>query len=447
MNARIRPWLAAALAALLAVGCGKIGAITQPASRSGSADFSVYVSVGTSITAGWESGGLVETHQRQSYAYLFARQAGAASFTIPSVSADGLPPLLRIASLSPLIITNAGRVAGAFTNLLQPTPYHNMAVPYAVLFDFADSTYYYGGLPRPTFQFDGIVRHRGTILQQVVSLSPTFVSVEYGSNEILGAASQGSGTPAFNAAQFGAILNGTLTGLQALAPGVKLALVTVPDVTTIPFFTTFPPYTVSLSTGLPVPLVGPGGTPLAPEDHVLLSAVASLAAGDGFPVGSYNYVNPAAPGTGNPLTDAQVLSAAETVSIQTYVDGYNGAIRTEATNRGAALVDLNGLLKLGATQGLYFQGTAYTPRFVTGGLFSLDGVHPTDLAHGFIANLMIDAVNAQFGASIPKVDLSGSATATASRLAPLRGTRELYPIIENAGLLCPIPRGEPVASR
>src|SRR5262245_1825785 len=100
MNARISPWLALALGAALSAGCGKIDPITQPAPKSGNADFTRYVATGTSVTAGWESGGLVDHHQRQGYAYLFARQAGALSFTIPSVSADGFPPLLRIRSLS-----------------------------------------------------------------------------------------------------------------------------------------------------------------------------------------------------------------------------------------------------------------------------------------------------------------------------------------------------------
>src|SRR5262249_42254450 len=109
MNARIHLWLAAAALAAAITGCSKMEAITQPAAQSGSANFSVYASMGTSITAGWESGGLVDHHQRQSYPYLFARQVGAASFTYPSVTPDGVRPLLRIVSFSPLIISNAGR--------------------------------------------------------------------------------------------------------------------------------------------------------------------------------------------------------------------------------------------------------------------------------------------------------------------------------------------------
>jgi hypothetical protein len=446
----MRHLTAFAIAGLVATvpltSCGVLGPIAPPAPQGGSANFGVYVSLGTSITAGWESGGLVEHHQRQSYACLFARQAGAASFTIPTASADGVPPLLRLASLNPLIISNAGRTAGAFTND-QPTAYHNMAVPYSLLPDLADSTNYYNQFAERNEQFNGIVRHRGTILQQVASLNPTFMSIEYGSNEVLGAASAGSGTPLIPAALFAPLLTATLDGLQALLPQAKLALLTVPDVTSIPFVTTFPPFTVSLTTGQPVPLIGPGGTPLGPGDHVLLTAGALIAVGDGIPVGGFNYLNPSAPGNGNPLPDAVVLSASETGNLQTTVDAYNTAIRAEAAARGAALVDLNGLLAQANASGLPFQGHDYTTDFITGGLFSLDGVHPTDLAHGFIANAMIDAVNAAFGASISPVDLSASATATSSRLRPVAG-RRLYPVIEGADRLCPIvPERLEVATR
>jgi hypothetical protein len=40
---------------LLASSCSKIDAIDRPAARSGTADFTTYVAMGTSISAGFES--------------------------------------------------------------------------------------------------------------------------------------------------------------------------------------------------------------------------------------------------------------------------------------------------------------------------------------------------------------------------------------------------------
>ena len=251
------------------------------------------------------------------------------------------------------------------------------------------------------------------------------------------------------------ILTARLADIHAALPQTKLALFTVPDVTSIPFVTTFPPFTVDTGTGQPVALIGPSG-PLGPGDHVLLTAAGLIAAGNGIPIGGYNYVNPAQPGNGNPLPDQVVLDAGESASLQTTVDAYNASIRAKAATYGAAVVDLNGLLRQANTTGVRFQGTTYTTAYIKGGLFSLDGVHPTDLAYGFIANLMIDAVNAQFGAHIPEVNLSGSATISASRLAPVSRDGKFYPVIEGGGGAVPaatradardrLARAEPVTS-
>jgi hypothetical protein len=147
-------------------------------------------------------------------------------------------------------------------------------------------------------------------------------------------------------------------------------------------------------------------------------------------------VNPAQPGTGVPLDDSEVLSANEANVITSTIDGYNSAIRTEAGLAGAAVVDQHALLQTAATVGVSYQGTLYNADFVTGGLFSLDGVHPTDLAHGFLANTMIDAVNATYGSHIPPVNLSEAATATASRLKlDSGGESRRYPVIQGGPAL------------
>ena len=43
---------------------------------------------------------------------------------------------------------------------------------------------------------------------------------------------------------------------------------------------------------------------------------------------------------------------------------------------------------------------------LSGGLFSLDGVHPSSQAHGIVANEFIKVINSKYGASIPEVDVS-----------------------------------------
>jgi len=432
MKSTQRILLALGAASLALAGCSKISPLAPPALKSGNASFGTYVAMGTSISSGYESGGLVDRHQVQSFPYLFAAQVGS-SFSIPSINNDGIPPLLQVVSLSPLVISNAGRTLGSPTNFGLAGAYSNMAIPGAILADVTDSVYYDAPTavhPNITM-FNIIQRNRGNIIAQVASRNPTFISFEYGANEVLGPASQGSGVPGLTAAQFGGLLDVTLTGLQALCPNAKLAIVNVPDVTSIPFVTTFPPFVLDangnpvFNGGAPLTLIGTEGGvvgPLGPGDHVLLTASSAMAAGDGFPTGTFSYLT-GAPGTGNPLPNSVVLSSVEATAISATLNGYNTAIANEAAARGMALVDLHGLLQQAAATGITYQGSLYTSDFVTGGLFSLDGVHPTDLAHGLICNMMIDAVNQTFGSTIQHVDLSQSATASASRVQRTAGGR------------------------
>ncbi len=436
MMKRIRIGMVLALAAFLAGcqgPCDKITSITAPTGGNGSLDVTTFVAAGTSISAGWQSGGLVDRHQTHSFPAIFAQAIGKSvltngqgSFTFPAVNHDGIPALTRIQSLSPLIISSAGQTQGAPANFSQNFAYNNMGIPGALAVDFVDSTNYHAtvgppaGIGRSDFtMFNLIQRGRGTIAQQVVSLDPTLISFEYGSNEVLGSATAGTTALLFPSATYAALLTGSMNFIHTFAPTAKLALWNVPNVTSIPFCTTFKPYTVSLSTGLPVALKGPGNADLAAGDLVLLTAGPLLAAGDGIPVGAYNYVNPLAPGTGNPLPGAVVLSVSEQSAIATTISNMNAAIDSVATRPWIAKVDLNGLLADAAVNGIQVGATHYTSAFVTGGLFTLDGVHPSDVAHAVAANALIDALNARFGASLQHVNVASYATNTASSAHPV----------------------------
>ena len=63
MTNRKRTSVLLVAAAVVAVSCSKIEPITAPALSPGRANFSVIAALGTSITAGFQSGGLVDRHQ------------------------------------------------------------------------------------------------------------------------------------------------------------------------------------------------------------------------------------------------------------------------------------------------------------------------------------------------------------------------------------------------
>ena len=297
---RIAP--AVLLAALLAGcqgPCQSIARIDAPKLTAGTADFTTYAAVGTSISAGWQSGGLVNRHQIHAFPALFAQQvgktvlaSGQGTFTFPAVDADGIPALTKIQSLSPLVINNTGMTQGSPINLAQATPYHDMAVPGAILPDFG-STALYNATTARTTMFGIVARGNGAVGTQMLALAPTFISFEYGANEVLGPATSGHGSAymPITTAQYAGLLTQSMNAIHTAAPNAKLAIFNVPDVTAIPFFTTFPSFTVDLTLHTPVAINGPSG-PLTTGDLITLQAGALLAAGHGFPVGSYNYVNP-----------------------------------------------------------------------------------------------------------------------------------------------------------
>lgn len=431
-----------ALAGVLA-GCAKLKPISRPASGWGTADFSIYVAMGTSISAGFESGGLVQRHQTLAFPFLFASQAGTFGFTIPNVNLDGWPPLLRLKSLQPVVIDTVGARRGAWINIAQPTPYNDIAVPGALLADVQDVVLNYNpGLGRDASFFNNILREGQktipqSMLQLVTAKHPTFITFEFGSNEVLGPATRGSGTPLVPSPVWAGLLHLTLDSLDYYNPGAKKVIANVPNVTLLPFFNTIPIVELTrdrqpqVGVGGPKFLIGPSGN-LVPGDLVTLLAGDSLALGVGYAIGDTSYMSGfAIPGNGRPLPNSMVLSAAEAASISAAVAAYNGAIASEAAARGYGLLDLNQLYFNIHQNGFTFAGTTYTSEFITGGLFSLDGVHPTDLAHGIIGTALIDLVNTKWGAQIPPLDLSKSATATSSLRAG-GGTSSLVPVTDGS---------------
>jgi hypothetical protein len=365
---------------------------------TGSANFGRFVALGDSLTAGFSSGGLVETLQRTSYPALIARQAGVGdAFAQPLVSEPGIPPLLELRSLAPLVIAPRPGV-GAPLNLGLPRPYNNLAVPGARTSDVLHR------VTHPTnVLYDVILRGIGTQVQQAASFPPTFAVVWAGNNDVLGAAVSGiviDGVTLTRRAVFEGDYRAIVGTLAAV--GAQLALATLPDVTAIPYVTTVPPVVINPATGEPVLiggepvfLIGPAG-PLTFADRVLLPAAALLAQGIGIPA--------QLGGSGQPLPDDVVLDAAEIAAIVARTNELNAVIRAVAQERGAALVDIHAIFREIAAHGHRVGGIELRADFLTGGIFSYDGVHPTAFGYALVANAFIDTINAQFGARIPPVD-------------------------------------------
>lgn len=363
------------------------------------ANFNVYVSIGDSLAAGFSSGSLVEAHQRNSVPALLARQAAVSDFQQPLVSEPGIPAELTLVSLSPIpVILPKSTSTGRPTNLTLPRPYNNLAVPGARAKDALQTVK--GGGPLS----DLVLRNLGSQVALGVVQHPTFVTLWIGNNDVLSAALAGrviEGVTLTPVAQFRQSYASIVAALKTT--GATIIAANLPDVTAIPFVATIPPVVVNPATRQPVivsgrtiPLIGPQG-PLPGNAFVTLSAASLLARGVGIPV--------ALGGQGTPLPDSVILDAGEVASIKDRVAADNQAIAEVCSAAGVTLLDLHGFQAELAVNGRDVGGIHLSADFLTGGLFSYDGVHPTDLGYAIVANEWIAAINAH-GGSLSPVDLT-----------------------------------------
>jgi hypothetical protein len=99
-----------------------------------------------------------------------------------------------------------------------------------------------------------------------------------------------------------------------------------------------------------------------------------------------------------------VLDPAELATIRQRTATLNGIIHDAAAGYGFPVVDVNGVFKILASAEPTIFGTRLTARFL-GGLFSLDGVHPSNLSHAILAAMFIDTINRHFGVALPNLTL------------------------------------------
>lgn len=120
--------------------------------------------------------------------------------------------------------------------------------------------------------------------------------------------------------------------------------------------------------------------------------------------------NPSAPasininGVSYPLENQYVLTKTESALVTAATDAYNASITSLAASYGLALVDSKAkMIELNSASGIQWDGVKYTSKFVTGGAFSLDGVHPTGRGYAIIANEYLKAINSKYKSNLPMI--------------------------------------------
>jgi len=97
-----------------------------------------------------------------------------------------------------------------------------------------------------------------------------------------------------------------------------------------------------------------------------------------------------------------VLDPTELQTIETAVVTFNQIIAQEAAKINAPVVDVYDLFNQYTANPPVIGGVTLTPRYL-GGLFSLDGVHPSDIGHALLANGFIAGIDAYYGTTVPQI--------------------------------------------
>ncbi|MBE7441856.1 MAG: hypothetical protein KF732_10475 [Flavobacteriales bacterium] len=402
----------------------------------GSADFSNYVAVGNSLTQGYQDGGLHNERGQQdnSYPAIIAGQMKQANpslnFIQPTIIGQGAAYIhlayrngeIKVIKAYNEDITDndpeAIRNDAAWENWGDKTKkYNNLGVSGIKLVNCVSggrNTDLNFNLLQNSLNPYGRFLDFGTdaapisYLDHVKASKATFFTNWLGNNDVLGwSTAGGDDEPVMN--ENGISVPGLfLSQLSDLDEfrfkydsilaafknmGAKGVCATLPDVTSIPYFNT-----VTLEAlGKDIWIKEGADTTIVRKatarDLLLLTASDQLAEGKGLT-------------QSNPLRHTFVLDENEITIVRNRTNEINDAIRTLTNSYGFALADMNQFMKTLTNTGLTYDGVEFTPKFIEGGVFSLDGVHPNGRGYAIIANEFIRVINNHYGSKLQQVIVS-----------------------------------------
>lgn len=138
----------------------------------------------------------------------------------------------------------------------------------------------------------------------------------------------------------------------------------------------------------------------AATDYILLPSMTIIGTPQAGAPSPFNTI-----GVTYPLQDGSVLTDFEAGKVRVATDAYNITIANAAAEHGLALVDTKVILDQLVNGGIRFGNYHMTTTYVTGGTFSMDGIHPSARGYALIANKFLEAVNATYGSNFKGVDL------------------------------------------
>jgi hypothetical protein len=384
-----------------------------PAQNRKHVDFSKLVVVGDSLAAGVENGSLEDSQQIHGFGNVIAQQLGT-PLALPLVPfpgapntleliGSGFPPVIEPVSAPPLALSSV-RENPAVQATDVAVPLQTVAdalnrVPSAILTtnETQLATDIVLGFPCPLL---GIPCQPLTQVQQAVALRPTTIIVDIGNNDILGAVTSGQlqamvSSPATFFANFNKSYGALMNALATTKATVVVA--NLPDVMEAPYF--IPVWKLAEAANFPL-LEVTRALGLGPLDYVTLDALPAI---EGILLHGLPGPLPLSCSGSSPSTPCFVTFA-EAAAVRLVTIGLNAIIAVQAVTHRAVVVDLFSLIDELHVHGYRAHGLTLTTDFL-GGLFSLDGLHPTNTGYAIMANRFIGTMNASFRKKIPFADV------------------------------------------
>ena len=423
MNIR-RLRVGAALAAVALTGaiaaCGDDTVDIFTPAAPASPIFSSYVALGNSITAGYQSGGINDSTQKESYARLVAQQMRT-RYAYPALAGAGCPAPTAGVFRNPTTEPSNGCA------LRNPSSanaaLNNVGVPGAAVADLTAAT-----TARSNF-LTSLFLGGKTQVAKAFDAQPTFVSVWIGNNDVLDPGVKGVAVFA----------NDTTTAARNLRTLVGTPGITDTNTFRSSYAAAANALRARVDKGVLIGVVNVTQAPILFSAEALLTDTA-------FRNAFQEKVNTAAQGANRPVTvhpncagsgalvsfaivgtlaaqtndaarviscvrnqpaaglgEVFVLDATEQATFTTIIGRYNAYIKAKADSMGYAYLNADSVLAALKTSG----GVAALPQLRTatpfGAAVSNDGVHPSKVGHQAIARALITTINAKYGTTIPQL--------------------------------------------
>ena len=370
--------------------------------------FQRYVSIGTSISMGWQSDGLIAADQFSSWPGQLARLAGI-PMTQPYIDGTGCrsPLVAPLASGKRLSGEAAGAPSGSLScAALKPgidLPTRNVAISGSTTWDALNQTPQTITDPFSAKLYDRVLAPGQTQVTAALFHRPTFVSIELGANEVINARS-GIAIPGVTIvpfAQWAPVYSALVAAVaQKVKRGVLVGLIN--DVGTFPSFRTGSEIFADRLT-----LLGAFHVAVSPDcdasNNLIFTTVRIPTA---VVAGLTNRAGNLPPfvfscADGGATKQDFVLTPTEAAVVNSAMAAMNAHVRATADKYHFAAYNLEELFGMPNLKPPFNSVQFMTSAQPYGSYMSLDGIHPGAQGHTVLASAAARVINRRYGFGLP----------------------------------------------